>query len=81
MNDMNRDQLRKVAQARSIAGRSKMTVEELREAVRIAVQSAPSPQTNAARVASYYRQNGANKLTARQTRRVRHNVFTAASSI
>lgn len=79
--DMNRDALRKLAQARNITGRSKMTAEELRKAVRIAMQCAPSPLSNAARADNYMRQNGSNKLTARQARRVRHNTFTAASSV
>lgn len=80
-DSMSRASLRKLAQTRNIAARSKMTTEELREAVRVAVQCAPSPLTNAARASNYMNQNGSNKLTARQARRVRHNTFTAASSI
>jgi len=66
---MNRDALRKAAAERSIAGRSKMSVEELSEAVRKATQSAPTPMGNGRREAAYRAQNGSVKLTPAQVRR------------
>ena len=70
---MNRDALRKAAAERSIAGRSKMSAEELSEAVRKSVQSAPTPLTGAQRVAHYDAQNGPGReLTPAQRRRLRH---------
>lgn len=77
LNSMSRDSLRKLASARSITGRSKMNAEELRTAVRVAVQCSPSPLTYEARVANYRGQNGSNKLTARQSRRLGRTFYTS----
>lgn len=71
-SDMNRDQLRKAAAARGIAGRSTMTAEQLRTVVGRAMRSAPAPLTAETRVDNYVRQNGTARLTPRQTRRAYH---------
>lgn len=70
-SDMNRDQLRKAASARGIAGRSTMTAEQLRTVVGQAMRSAPAPMSPEARTDAYTRQNGSPRLTPRQARRVR----------
>jgi len=68
-SEMNRDQLRKVAAARGIAGRGTMNVEQLRTVVTKALRSAPLPMTSEARGAAYTRQNGTRRLTSAQIRR------------
>lgn len=70
-SDMNRDQLRKAAASRGIAGRSAMNAEQLRTEVGKAMRSAPAAMDAEARVSAYVRQNGSPKLTPRQARRVR----------
>jgi len=75
---MNKTQLGKVAAERSIAGRSKMSVKELSEAVRKATQSAPTPMGNGKREAAYRAQNGSVKLTPAQIRRATHKAGKVA---